>query len=70
MTGQVEQSQQPTVANGLAQKLWRNRAWWVLSLAVLAGLLGIIYILGHLSSADSEMYPTSSREVSANSQLS
>lgn len=35
-----------------------RRRWWVFALLVLAVLLGIIYLLSHLSAADSEMYPT------------
>jgi hypothetical protein len=33
--------------------------WLVLALIVLVVLVGIIYLLSHLSAADSEMYPTS-----------
>ena len=35
-----------------------RRYWWVLALVVLAILVGVIYLLSHLSAADSEMYPT------------
>ena len=45
--------------------VWRNKLWWMLSLAVLIVLIGIVYVLGHLSSADSEMYPTSSKDISS-----
>jgi hypothetical protein len=38
--------------------LGRRKVWWLLSLAVLVLLLTIIYVLAHLSAADSEMYPT------------
>jgi hypothetical protein len=41
--------------------LWQRRVWWLLPLVVLALLIGIIYVLAHLSSADSEMYPTTSQ---------
>lgn len=34
------------------------RIWWLLSLAVLLLLLGVVYLLAHLSSSDTEMYPT------------
>jgi hypothetical protein len=32
--------------------------WWLLPLVVLLFLIGIIYVLGHMSAADPEMYPT------------
>ena len=35
-----------------------RRHWWVLAIVVLVVLVGIIYLLSHLSAADSEMYPT------------
>jgi ABC-type spermidine/putrescine transport system permease subunit I len=35
-----------------------RRIWWLLPVAVLLLLLVVIYVLGHISSADSEMYPT------------
>ena len=38
--------------------LWQFKTWWVFSLAVLLLLLGIIFLLVRLSSADTEMYPT------------
>jgi uncharacterized membrane protein len=38
--------------------LWQWRTWWLLPLGVLVLLLMIIYVLVHLSAADSEMYPT------------
>jgi hypothetical protein len=43
---------------GIFQALWRQRLWWLLPLVVLVVLLGVFYVLGHLSGADSEMYPT------------
>jgi uncharacterized membrane protein YhaH (DUF805 family) len=36
----------------------RRSTWWLLPLIVLIVLLGIIYMLSHLSTTDSEMYPT------------
>ena len=42
---------------------WNQKSLWLLSLAVLLLLLGIIYALVHISSANSEMYPTSSEFV-------
>jgi len=35
-----------------------RRLWWVLPLVVLLALIAVIYLLSHLSAADSEMYPT------------
>jgi hypothetical protein len=35
-----------------------HKMWWLLPLLVLFVLIGLIYVLGHMSSADSEMYPT------------
>ena len=46
-------------------RAWKYRLWWLLPLAVLLLLLGVIYALEHLSSADSEMYPTSLRHHSS-----
>jgi hypothetical protein len=37
---------------------WRHRLWWLLPLVVLILLIGTFYVLGHLSAADPEMYPT------------
>ena len=61
---------QPVVGGGWLVALWRNRLWWMLSLAVLLGLIGIVYVLGHLSTADPETYPTSSRGNSSYIRLS
>ena len=41
----------------MRQSVWR-RHWWVIAMVVLVVLVGIIYVLAHLSAADSEMYPT------------
>jgi len=35
-----------------------RRHWWILAIIVLLALVTIIYLLSHLSAADSEMYPT------------
>ena len=35
-----------------------QRRWWLLAVLVLLLLVGVIYLLAHLSAADSEMYPT------------
>jgi hypothetical protein len=57
---------QPTLsAGGFLSRAWKYKLWWILPLGVLLLLLGIIYSLGHLSSADSEMYPTSSLQYSS-----
>jgi len=47
----------------------QRKMWWLLPLAVLFLLVGIIYVLGHMGSADSEMYPTTERRCSFPSQL-
>lgn len=49
---------------GLGSYLWQRKLWWLLPLVVFLLLLGVIYILGHLSSADSEMYPTTAQSSS------
>ena len=36
----------------------KRKLWWILPLVVLILLVAIIYVLSHLSAADSEMYPT------------
>jgi len=36
---------------------------------VLLALIAIVYVLGHLGSADSEMYPTSSRNDASHIRL-
>jgi hypothetical protein len=65
MNDQVK-SVQPTLASGgLLRRAWRHKVWWLLPLGVLLLLLVGIYALGHLSSVDSEMYPTSSRHYSS-----
>ena len=57
---------QPALAPGsFMSRAWKHKLWWLLPLGVLLLLLGVIYALGHLSSADSEMYPTSSRHHSS-----
>lgn len=43
---------------GLFGFLRQRKSWWLLPLAVLCLLLGILYLLGHMSSADPETYPT------------
>jgi hypothetical protein len=61
MNHQAKASQFLIVPGGLLSRAWKHRLWWLLPLGVLLLLLGVIYALEHLSSADSEMYPTSSR---------
>jgi len=43
---------------GFSGFLRQRKSWWLVPLAVLVILLGILYVLGHLSSADPETYPT------------
>ncbi len=52
---------QSTAKAETSKSVWSRKAWWLLSLAVLLLLLGILYALVHMSAADSEMYPTSLR---------
>jgi hypothetical protein len=51
-------AQQSKVAGSASRFLWQHKAWWLPPLVVLLLLLGIIYFLGHMSSANPEMYPT------------
>lgn len=44
------------------QRIQSRRLWWLLPVAVLFILLAVIYVLGRMSSADSEMYPTTQRQ--------
>ena len=46
-----------------------RKLWWLLPLAVLLLLVGIIYLLGHMGSADSEMYPTTERQSAADTRF-
>ena len=46
-----------------------RKMWWLLPLAVLFLLVGIIYVLGHMGSADSEMYTTTERCCTLPAQL-
>lgn len=49
----------PKSANVVAF-LWQRKAWWLLPLLVLVLMVAIIFVLARLSSADTEMYPTTS----------
>jgi hypothetical protein len=59
MSYQIKTAQTALATDGFMSRAWKHRLWWLLPLAVLLLLLGVIYALEHLSSADSEMYPTS-----------
>jgi uncharacterized membrane protein len=50
---------------GFLQYVWQHKMWWLMSLMVLIVLLGILYALTHLSSTDSEMYPTTTHTLVA-----
>jgi hypothetical protein len=65
MNYQVKGSQRPLAPSGFISRAWKNNLWWLLPLGVLVLLLGAMYALEHLSSADSEMYPTSSQNHSS-----
>lgn len=58
MGDQKKEAGAVTQTGGMFGFLRQNKIWWLLPLAVLLLLLGIICVLGHLSSADTEMYPT------------
>jgi Family of unknown function (DUF5989) len=47
----------------------QRKLWWLLPLVVLFLLVGVIYVLGHMGSADSEMYPTTGRQVPMTDRL-
>lgn len=53
-------------AGGMFGYFWQRKVWWILPLGVLLLLLVLIYVLGHLSAADPEMYPTTMLNNSAN----
>ena len=65
MSYQVKAAQPALASGGFMSRAWKHRLWWLLPLAVLLLLLWAIYALEHLSSADSEMYPTSLQFYSA-----
>ncbi len=69
MSEQMGDTQQVAAGGGIGRVLWRNKTWWMLPLVVLLALIGIVYVLGHLGSADSEMYPTSSRNDASHFRL-
>lgn len=45
-------------APGMFAFLRERKIWWLLPLFMLLLLVGVIYLLAHMSSADTEMYPT------------
>ena len=69
MGGNKEIAQQSNAGYGFAVILWRLKGWWLPALVVFLMLVGIVYAIGHLSSADSEMYPTSDFYTSTNVRL-
>ncbi len=68
MSGQISESQQEAGA-GVLNAVWRKKSWWLPAVVVLLVLIGIVYVLGHLSSTDSEMYPTS-KQIETQNHLS
>jgi len=58
-------TQQPQVAGSRSGFLRQRKSWWLLPLAVLVFLLAVLYLLGHMSSADPETYPTTRLESAA-----
>jgi hypothetical protein len=65
MNYQVKAAQLSLASSGFMSRAWKHKLWWLLPLGVLLLLLCGIYALEHLSSADSEMYPTSSQNHSS-----
>ncbi len=61
MSDGTGETQQGAATRGIFSVAWKHKLWWLPALVVLLALIGIVYVLGHLSSTDSEMYPTSSR---------
>jgi len=58
------------ISGGAAPRPTKSRKlWWLLPLAVLFLLVGVIYVLGHMGSADSEMYPTTERRTPVAARL-
>jgi Family of unknown function (DUF5989) len=51
-------AQHPQATGSAFSFLWQRKLWWLLPLAVLLLLVGILYVLGRMSAADPEMYPT------------
>jgi len=62
MKGPEKRGQTPGRTSGVFAFLWERKIWWLWPLAVLVALIAIIYALAHLSAADSEMYPTTTRQ--------
>ena len=58
MKGDMSASTGVTSDRPAARQSMLRRHWWILIIIVLAVLVAIIYVLSHLSAADSEMYPT------------
>ena len=56
---------EPSSRDGVFHFFWQRKTWWLLPLMVFILLVGILYVLGHMSSADPEMYPATQLEKSA-----
>ena len=70
MSDRISEIQPGATGGGILSVAWKHKLWWLPALVVLLALIGIVYVLGHLSSTDSEMYPTSSRSEGVNFYLS
>ena len=55
---EAEKAARNDPGSGVLAFLWQRKSWWLLPLIVLVVLIVILYVLGHLSAADPEMYPT------------
>jgi len=58
MTGLQKEARPSSPSRGAFGSFWHRKLWWLLPLGVLFLLIGFIYVLGRMSAADSEMYPT------------
>src|SRR5260370_18165591 len=64
MGGGMKAAQQSQEANGFVGVAWRHKGWWLPAVVVLLVLVGIGFVMGHLSSAYSETFPSSSFQTS------
>jgi uncharacterized membrane protein len=51
MGGGMKAAQQSQEANGFVGVVWRHKGWWLPAVVVLLVLVGIVYVMGHLTSS-------------------